>query len=86
MKKNGYSDLESFGLHQYRYNYNTQCVEQLGKSIIFIEQQGRQVPVVGTSVLQSYPIKAEQFEKSPGYWYQLLDTLAEREHKSRNVL
>lgn len=70
-----YSDVKNIGRFQYRYNYETSKLEQLGKTVRKItDVDGQSYPAVVLDILHSIDVKKELFEKEPDYWMQLFDS------------
>lgn len=73
-----YSETYSAGRHQYRFNYDTGELEQLGRLVAREERDGRMVPVVRVGVIQKTSLTISQFIKAPEYWVQLYDSQIDR--------
>lgn len=69
-----YSNIKSIGAYQYRYNYETEELEQLGRKVRKVEEENGCFPVVIIEVLNSIKLKSSQYEKEPDYWIQLFDS------------
>lgn len=70
-----YSEVKRIGRFQYRYNYETGKLEQLGKTVKkIVGEDGTSYPAVVVDVLHSTEVKEELFDKEPDYWIQLFDS------------
>ena len=74
-----YSPTYQAGGRQYRYNYSRERLEQLGKQSVVRTIRGRRVPVVEQQVISYTTLKADKFDRAPGYWVDLFDAALGRQ-------
>lgn len=79
-----YSDTYWFGRNCFRYNYETGQLECLKRGVKVKTVNGTYVPVVYDSVTMSISLKPSLWEKCPGYWTELFNSLLERERQDEN--
>lgn len=72
-----YSEIFKTEKKLYRYNYDTQQIEELKKVIRKTNQQGVIVAMVQIDVVQEFALEQSKFEENPQYWLQLYESAKE---------
>ena len=60
---------------EYRYNYMTQKLERIEKHVGMKQINGVPCSVVESEVTAEFDVRRQMWEKMPGYWVQLYDSL-----------
>lgn len=69
-----YSEIFKTEKKLYRYNYETQQIEDLKKVIRKTNQRGVIAAVVQLEIVQEFPLEQSKFEENPQYWLQLYES------------
>ncbi len=69
-----YSEIFKTEKKLYRYNYETQQIEELKKVIRKTNQRGVIAAVVQLEIVQEFPLEQSKFEENPQYWLQLYES------------
>ncbi len=69
-----YSEIFKTEKKLYRYNYETQQIEELKKVIRKTNQRGVIAAVVQLDIVQEFPLEQSKFEENPQYWLQLYES------------
>lgn len=72
-----YSEIFKTERKLYRYNYDTQKIEELKKVIRKTNQQGVIAATVQLDIVQEFPLEQSKFEENPLYWLQLYECAKE---------
>ena len=72
-----YSEIFKTEKKLYRYNYDTQQIEELKKVIRKTNQRGVIAATVQIDVVQEFPLEQNKFEENPLYWLQLYESAKE---------
>ncbi len=72
-----YSEIFKTEKKLYRYNYETQQIEELKKVIRKANQRGVIAATVQIDVVQEFPLEQNKFEENPLYWLQLYESAKE---------
>lgn len=72
-----YSEIFKTERKLYRYNYETQKIEELKKVIRKTNQRGVIAATVQLDVVQEFPLEQSKFEENPLYWLQLYESAKE---------
>ena len=72
-----YSEIFKTEKKLYRYNYETQQIEELKKVIRKANQRGVIAATVQIDVVQEFPLEQSKFEENPLYWLQLYESAKE---------
>lgn len=72
-----YSEIFKTERKLYRYNYDTQKIEELKKVIRKTNQQGVIAATVQLDIVQEFPLEQSKFEENPLYWLQLYESAKE---------
>lgn len=69
-----YSEIFKTEKKLYRYNYETQQIEELKKVIRKTNQRGVIAAMVQLDIVQEFPLEQSKFEENPQYWLQLYES------------
>ena len=69
-----YSEILKTEKKLYRYNYETQQIEELKKVIRKTNQRGVIAAVVQLDIVQEFPLEQSKFDENPQYWLQLYES------------
>ena len=72
-----YSEIFKTDRKLYRYNYDTQKIEELKKVIRKTNQRGVIAATVQLEIVQAFPLEQSKFEENPLYWLQLYESAKE---------
>lgn len=72
--ENKYSKIYRTRTSLFRYNYQTQKVEQIKKAIRKVNQGGIMSALVVLDVIGEYEVDKAKFEENPEYWVELCDS------------
>lgn len=75
MSKLVYSKIYPAKRCEYRYNYLTQKLERIEKHVCMKQINGVPCSVVESEVTAEFDVRRQMWEKMPGYWVQLYDSL-----------